>query len=162
MYVYIDGLSLERAHPIYGLWSMSLLRIHALDRRDVYCCVFIVGTVCIVNTLKCMEWKYTVWNRFTGTVSRELSHRLLYIIWKLFSRPIITSHKVLTLLKGQFTIYKKQAGAPLYSDMVLSRQYWNRRKMGVSAILKFATAPLSDMISRKSTDPPYFQSFSWF
>ena len=76
---------------------------------------------------------------------------LLYINRKLFSRPIIALHKISTLLKGQFTIYKKHSGAPLYSDMVLSRQYWNRRKMGVSAILKFATAPLSDMISRKST-----------
>jgi len=37
---------------------------------------------------------------------------LLYIIQKLFSRPIIASHKILTFLKGQFTIYIKQAGAP--------------------------------------------------
>ena len=43
-----------------------------------------------------------------------------------------------------------------------SRQYWKRRKMGVSAILKFATASLSDMISRKSTYTPYCRSFSWF
>ena len=42
------------------------------------------------------------------------------------------------------------------------RQYWKRRKMGVSAILKFATASLSDMISRKSTNPPYCRFFSWF
>jgi len=34
--------------------------------------------------------------------------------------------------------------------------------MGVSAILKFATAPLSDMITRKSTYLPYCWSFSWF
>ena len=34
--------------------------------------------------------------------------------------------------------------------------------MGVSAILKFATAPLRDMISRKSKCPPYCRSFSWF
>jgi len=34
--------------------------------------------------------------------------------------------------------------------------------MGVSAILKFATASLSDMISRKSTYTPYCRSFSWF
>jgi len=87
---------------------------------------------------------------------------LLYIIQKLFSRPIIALHKILTFLKGQFTINKKQAGAPLYYDMVLSRQYWNNRKMGVSAILKFATASLSDMISRKSTYTPYCRSFSWF
>ena len=31
-------------------------------------------------------------------------------------------------IKSQFTIFKKQAGTPLFSDMVLSRQYWNRRK----------------------------------
>ena len=97
-----------------------------------------------------------------GSVSRVLRWVLLYIDWKLFSRPIITSHKILTLLKGQFTIYKKQAGAPLFSDMVLSRQCWNCRKMGVSAILKFATAPLSDMISRKSTYLLYCRSSSWF
>jgi len=53
---------------------------------------------------------------------------LLYINWKLFTRPIIALHKNLILWRGQFTIYKKQAGVPLFSDMVLSRQYWNRRK----------------------------------
>ena len=83
-----------------------------------------------------------------GSVSRVLRWVLLYIIQKLFSRPIIASHKILTLLKGQFTIIKKQAGATLYYDMVLSRQYWNRRKMGVSAILKFATASLSDITEK--------------
>jgi len=62
-------------------------------------------------------------NNIKGTVSRKLRHRLLYIIGKLFSRPIIAWHKILTFLKGQFTINKKQAGAPLYYDMVLSRQY---------------------------------------
>ena len=87
---------------------------------------------------------------------------LLYIIQQLFSRPIIASHKILTFLKGQFTIYKKQAGTPLFRDMVLSRQYWNHKKMGVSAILKFATASLSDMISWNSTYTPYCGSFSWF
>jgi len=34
--------------------------------------------------------------------------------------------------------------------------------MGVSAMLKFATASLSDMILRKSTYTPYCRSFSWF
>jgi len=71
-------------------------------------------------------------------------------------------HNIFSFLKGQFTINKKQAGASFYYDMVLSRQYWNRRKIGISAILKFATASLSDMISRKRTYPPYCQSFSWF
>ena len=88
---------------------------------------------------------------FKGNVSRVLRWVLLYINQKLFARPIIASHNILTFLKGQFTINKKQAGAPLYYDMVLYRQYWNRRKMGVSAIWKFATASLSDIISRKST-----------
>ena len=41
------------------------------------------------------------------TVSRELRHWLLYIIRKLFSRPIVASHKIYILLKGQFTINKK-------------------------------------------------------
>ena len=36
---------------------------------------------------------------------------------------------MLSLLKGYFIIYIKQAGAPLYCDMVLSRQYWKRRQM---------------------------------
>ena len=62
-----------------------------------------------------------------GSVSRVLRRVLLYIIQKLFSRPIIASHKILTFSKGQFTIYIKQAGATLYYDMVLSRQYWKRR-----------------------------------
>jgi len=56
---------------------------------------------------------------------------LLYINQKLFSRPIIifkASHNILTFLKGQFTFNKKQAGASLYYDMVLSRQYWNAGK----------------------------------
>ena len=48
-----------------------------------------------------------------GSVSRDLRWVLLYINQKLFSRPIIASHKILTFLKGQFTIDKKQAGAPL-------------------------------------------------
>ena len=42
----------------------------------------------------------------------------MYINRKVFSRPILASHKILSLLKGQFTISKKQAGAPLYSDTV--------------------------------------------
>jgi hypothetical protein len=34
--------------------------------------------------------------------------------------------------------------------------------VSVSAMLKFATASLSDMISRKTTNPPNCRSFSWF
>jgi len=48
---------------------------------------------------------------------------LLYINGKLSLRPIIASQEMLSLLKGYFTIYIKQAGAALYYDMVLSRQY---------------------------------------
>ena len=42
---------------------------------------------------------------FKGTVSRELRHRLLYIIQKLFSRPIVALLKILILLRGQFAMY---------------------------------------------------------
>ena len=97
-----------------------------------------------------------------GIVSGVLRWVLLYINRKLFSRPIIALHKIFILLKGQFTIYKKQAGAPLYSDMVLSRKFWNRRKMWICAILKCATATLSKLILWKSTYPPNCQTFSWF
>jgi len=62
-----------------------------------------------------------------GSVSRILRCVLLYINWKLSLRTIIDLHKILGLLQGQFTIYvrvQKQAGTPLYSDIVSSRQYW--------------------------------------
>ena len=39
---------------------------------------------------------------FKGSVSRVLRWVLLYIIQKLFSRPSIASHKILTFLKGQY------------------------------------------------------------
>ena len=42
-----------------------------------------------------------------GTISQELRPMLLYNIQKLFSRPIIASHKIYILLKGQFAIIKK-------------------------------------------------------
>ena len=42
---------------------------------------------------------------FKGTVSRELRPLLLYIIRKLFSRPIVASLKIFILLKGQFAMY---------------------------------------------------------
>ena len=62
-----------------------------------------------------------------GSVSRDLRWVLLYTNRNLSLRPFIGSQKILSLLKGYFTIYVKQAGAPLYYDMVLSRQYWKRR-----------------------------------
>jgi len=43
-----------------------------------------------------------------GTVSRELRHRLLNIIQKLFSRPVVASLKILIKVKGQFAMYIKQ------------------------------------------------------
>jgi len=55
-------------------------------------------------TYRCMSLK----NLFKGTVSRELRPMLLYIIGKLFSRPIVASLKIFILLKGQFAMYIKQ------------------------------------------------------
>jgi len=46
--------------------------------------------------------------------------------------------------------------------MVLFRQYRNQRLMWHCAILKCTTAPMSKLILRKSTCPPYCRSFSWF
>ena len=54
------------------------------------------------------RYSFNAGKTFKGTVSRELRHRLLYIIRKLFSRPIIASHKILILLNGQFVMYIKQ------------------------------------------------------
>ena len=56
---------------------------------------------------KCFLNKNFDSNKHKGTVSRELRHRLLYIIWKLFSRPIVASLNF-NFIKGQFTMYKKQ------------------------------------------------------
>ncbi len=44
---------------------------------------------------------------FKGSVSRKLRPMLLYIIGKLFSRPIVASLKIFILLKGQFAMYIK-------------------------------------------------------
>ena len=46
---------------------------------------------------------------FKGTVSRDLRWVLLYINWKLFSRAIVAHHKMLILLKGHFTLYKRRS-----------------------------------------------------
>ena len=42
---------------------------------------------------------------FKGSVSRQVRHRLLYIVWKLFLKPLSADHFYLFLLKGypQFT-----------------------------------------------------------
>jgi len=80
-----------------------------------------------------VSWDFfVVFFFFKGSISRILRWVLLFIDRKAFSRPILASHKILSLLKGQFTNYKKQAGAPLYSDIVLSRQYCNRGKCGIT------------------------------
>jgi hypothetical protein len=44
---------------------------------------------------------------FKGSVQPELRPMLLYIIRKLFSRRYVADDKILKLLKGLFTIYKK-------------------------------------------------------
>ena len=46
---------------------------------------------------------------FKGTVSRDFHWVLLYINRKLFSRAIVAHHKILILLKGHFTIYKRRS-----------------------------------------------------
>ena len=43
-----------------------------------------------------------------GTVSRELRHRLLYIIQNLFSGAMVAHQKILILVKGYFALYKKK------------------------------------------------------
>ena len=52
-------------------------------------------------------WTFIYVSIFKGTVSRELRPMLLYIIQKLFSRPIVTLLRIFILLKGQFTMYIK-------------------------------------------------------
>ena len=73
-------------------------------------------------TRACARFITKAVNRVKGSVSRDLRWVLLNIYRKLSLRPIIALHKILILLKGKFTIYIKQAGAPLFCDMVLSRQ----------------------------------------
>ena len=53
------------------------------------------------------QCKLAMEEQFKGSVLRVLRWVLLYINRKFSSRPIITSHKIVTLLKGQFTICKK-------------------------------------------------------
>ena len=43
-----------------------------------------------------------------GSVQQKLRPMLLYVIRKLFSRPIINGHQIYILLKGQFAMYIKQ------------------------------------------------------
>ena len=78
---------------------------------------FQIKVVCLgrrglrVLTGSLLRYQYTSFTLsfpFKGSVSRQVRHRLLYIIRKLFSRPIIAGHKILILLKGQFAMYIKQ------------------------------------------------------
>ena len=76
---------------------------------------------------------------FKGSVSRVLRCVLLYINQKLFSRPIIASHNILTFLKGQFTINKNRQAHPCTmiwfcpDDIEIAGkwvfpQYWNSQQ----------------------------------
>ena len=87
--------------------------------------MFIFPSVCCISAL--CKAKYTVGKNvrkvsekpcssdvlvqeLKGTVSRILRLVLLYLNQKLFSGRIFAWHKILSLLKGQFTIYKKVNG----------------------------------------------------
>ena len=56
--------------------------------------------------------RHVLKHAFKGSVSRILRWVLLNINRKLSLRPIIALNKILSLLKGHFIIYKRQAGAP--------------------------------------------------
>ena len=51
--------------------------------------------------------KHTGTSLIKGSVSWDFKWVMLYINWKLFSRAIVGHHKILILLKGHFTIYKR-------------------------------------------------------
>jgi len=53
-----------------------------------------------------------------GTVSRELKWVLLNISQKLFSRADVANHQLLILLKGHFTIYKKNSSLFRFGNSV--------------------------------------------
>jgi len=63
-----------------------------------------MATVCLQNNKKLPN----LFNKFNlkGLSHENKGKRLLYIIRKLFSRPIIAGHKILISLKGNFTIIK--------------------------------------------------------
>ena len=46
-----------------------------------------------------------LFNLIKGSVSRQVRHRLLYIIQKLFLKPLPADHFYLFLLKGYAAIY---------------------------------------------------------
>ena len=87
---------------------------------------------------------------------------MLYINGKLFSRPIIASHKILTLLKGQFIIYKKQAGAPLFSDMGLIQTILKSQEYGCFRNIEICNSPSECYDSTETYLSTILRSFSWF
>jgi len=91
-----------------------------------------------------------------GSVSPILRWVLLYIIRKVYSRSILDSHKILSLIKG--SVHNLQKTGPCTMIWFFPDNTEIRGKCG----LKFATALLSKLILRKSTYSPYCQSFSWF
>ena len=68
---------------------------------------------------------------------------LLYINQKLFSRPIVASLKILTFLKGQFTINKNRQAHPCTMIWFHPENIESAVKCGFGAILKFTTARVS-------------------
>ena len=96
---------------IFSLWDqciISQIRGNILFANENFSTcrschqVFFSFFILVTMTKKCYEIF-----KLKGTVSRKLRPMLLYIIQKLFSRPIIAGHKILILLKGHFTIIKK-------------------------------------------------------
>jgi len=67
----------------------------------------------------------------TGRVSNiATAFKAIIIVNLSFTIQIhLDSQKILSLLKGYFTIYIKNAGVPLYYDMGLFKQYWNLKKI---------------------------------
>ena len=61
----------------------------------------------IFETFQWHRYHIYIYLGFKGSVQRKLRPRLLYIIQKLFSWRCSAKNKMLTFLKGQFTIYIK-------------------------------------------------------
>ena len=94
---YLRTLKLCLASPVYlPRHYVNYIRCHFIIPTVVYLCFYHRITRYRIVLLQ-----------FKGTVSRELRPMLLYIIGKLFSRPIVASLKIFILLKGQFAMYIK-------------------------------------------------------
>ena len=62
----------------------------------------------LILNVNCVKvWFYSMPQKLKGTVSREIRHRLLYIIQKLFLRRWTAKYLNFCLLKGHFKIYIK-------------------------------------------------------